>query len=54
MVPAGLMPPKPDQTFLLEGDASDAMAAGITVEPAGGSPEPTTSPIALFDLEDTT
>lgn len=54
MEPAGLMPPKADQTFVLEGDAGEAMAAGITIEPAGGSTEPTTSPIALFDLEGTT
>jgi anti-sigma-K factor RskA len=50
MVPAGLMPPTPDQTLLLEGDAATATAAGITVEPEGGSQEPTTKPIALFDF----
>ncbi len=50
MAPAGLMPPKADQTVLLEGDATDAVAAGITVEPAGGSLEPSTEPIALFDF----
>ena len=50
MVPAGLMPAKSDQTVLLSGDATDAHAVGITVEPAGGSDEPTTYPIALFEL----
>lgn len=50
MVPAGLMPRRPDQTVLLEGDASEATGVGITVEPEGGSPEPTSDPIALFDL----
>lgn len=50
MVSAGLMPPGSDQTRLLEGDASTAVLAGITVEPTGGSTEPTTNPIALFDL----
>jgi anti-sigma-K factor RskA len=50
MVPAGLMPAAGDQELLLEGDASDATAAGISVEPAGGSRRPTTVPIALFDL----
>ncbi|RYP87188.1 anti-sigma factor [Nocardioides guangzhouensis] len=50
MVPAGLMPPKSDQTVLLSGDATDASAVGITVEPAGGSDEPTSDPIALFEL----
>ncbi len=51
MTPAGLMPSGADQTFLLDGDASQAIAAGITVEPEGGSPQPTSEPIALFDLE---
>jgi anti-sigma-K factor RskA len=50
MVPAGLMPSAGDQELLLEGDASDATAAGMTVEPAGGSLRPTTDPIALFDF----
>jgi anti-sigma-K factor RskA len=51
MVPAGLMPDKADQTVLLSGDANDATAVGITVEPAGGSDRPTSAPIALFKLE---
>jgi anti-sigma-K factor RskA len=54
MAPAGLMPVKPDQTVVLEGDATEAVGAGITVEPAGGSPQPTSDPIALFDLTATT
>lgn len=53
MVPAGLMPPKSDQTVLLDGDASGARAVGITVEPEGGSDRPTSDPIALFQLEET-
>jgi hypothetical protein len=50
MVSAGVMPhgDEPSVTMLLEGDASRATAAGITVEPAGGSTNPTTPPIALF------
>jgi len=48
--PAGLMPPKPDQTIVLEGDAAAATAAGITIEPAGGSTRPTSDPIALFSF----
>jgi hypothetical protein len=44
------MPVKPDQTVMLEGDASTAAAAGITVEPEGGSDHPTSEPIALFDF----
>ena len=54
MVPAGLMPAGSDNTFLLEGDASEAIGAGITVEPEGGSDVPTSEPIALFDLEQAT
>lgn len=47
-VPAGLLPPSTSQKFLLLGDARTATAAGITIEPAGGSPAPTTEPLALF------
>lgn len=50
MSPAGLMPVKADQTVVLDGDAAAAVGAGITVEPAGGSAEPTGDPIALFDF----
>ncbi|HSX67920.1 anti-sigma factor [Nocardioides sp.] len=50
MVPAGLIDASGDQELVLTGDASQATAAGITVEPDGGSPQPTTTPIALFDL----
>jgi anti-sigma-K factor RskA len=39
-----------DRPLLLAGDAATATAAGITVEPAGGSPAPTSEPIALFDF----
>ena len=48
MVSAGLMPRDAKQpvTMPLEGDARKAIAAGITVEPAGGSPSrrPSRSP----------
>lgn len=54
MVPAGLMPDRADQTVVLDGPAAEAIAVGITVEPDGGSPEPTTDPIALFDLTEAT
>lgn len=47
---AGLMPDKPDQTIVFEGDAAQATGAGITVEPMGGSEQPTTPPIASFDF----
>ncbi|QIK75042.1 anti-sigma factor [Nocardioides piscis] len=54
MVPAGLMEDDPDLTMVLEGDAAEATAAGITVEPDGGSPAPTSEPIALFDFSSAT
>lgn len=54
MVPAGLMPAAADQVVVLEGPAAEAVAVGITVEPEGGSPEPTSEPIALFDLTEAT
>ncbi|MDN5796179.1 MAG: anti-sigma factor [Intrasporangium sp.] len=46
--PAGLLTGSGDQVFVLTADASDAAGAGITVEPAGGSPQPTSQPLALF------
>ncbi|UFN42791.1 anti-sigma factor [Nocardioides okcheonensis] len=48
--PAGLMPDAPDQTVVLDGTTVDAAAVGITVEPDGGSEQPTSDPIAVFDL----
>lgn len=52
---AGLMPEGSDNTYLLEGDASQAIGAGITIEDApDGSNVPTTPPIALFDFEQAT
>ncbi len=47
-VSAGLMPASGNQSVVFDGDAADAAAAGITVEPAGGSAAPTAAPIALF------
>lgn len=45
---AGLMNPSADdQTVLLKGAVDQASGMGITVEPAGGSDQPTTTPIAL-------
>lgn len=48
MVNAGTMPQGPDNTLLLEGDASTASAAGVTVETEPDAQAPTTDPIALF------
>ena len=52
MLPAGLMTEPGDHTVVLEGDASDVVGAGITVEPEGGSEEPTLPPVALIELGD--
>lgn len=51
MVPAGLMPNEADAVMLLEGDPATAVGAGITVEPAGGSEEPTGETVALIAFE---
>jgi hypothetical protein len=50
MVPAGLMTGE-EQEVLFEGDPATALGAGITVEPAGGSEEPTTPPMMSFTFE---
>lgn len=52
MVSAGVMPhgSAPTLTMALTGDAALATGAGITVEPAGGSREPSGAPIALFSF----
>jgi anti-sigma factor RsiW len=50
MVPAGVMKEAGSRTVLLKGDATSATAAGITVEPEGGSESPTSEPIVLFDF----
>ncbi|MGX9889588.1 anti-sigma factor [Streptomyces sp. NPDC002276] len=45
---AGLMDPdRADQTVLLRGAVDGASGMGITVEPAGGSKQPTSVPLAL-------
>ena len=50
MHPAGLMNTGGNHTIVLKGDAAEATGVGITVEPEGGSKEPTSEPIALFDF----
>ncbi|PWS40951.1 anti-sigma factor, partial [Streptomyces sp. ZEA17I] len=48
---AGLMDPKAgDDAVLLDGPVDRATGMGITVEPAGGSAEPTSDPVALMDF----
>lgn len=51
MVSAGLMP-EGRTTALLQGDADDAIGAGVSLEPAGGSAQPT-EVVALFDFAQT-
>jgi len=50
MKPAGLMTTAGDHKLVLDGDATEATAVGITVEPEQGSAQPTSEPIAMFDL----
>ncbi|MFH9015402.1 anti-sigma factor domain-containing protein [Streptomyces sp. NPDC017943] len=51
MRPAGLMDSdRTRQAVTLSGSANAASAVGITVEPAGGSPRPTSAPVAVVDL----
>lgn len=48
---AGLMDPgRTTGAVLLEGSVDGASGMGITVEPAGGSPRPTSAPVALLGL----
>ncbi|MEU6688208.1 anti-sigma factor [Streptomyces sp. NPDC046832] len=49
--PAGLLPGTAQQTSrALQGPLAGAVAVGITIEPAGGSQQPTTDPLALIPL----
>ncbi|GAB2841083.1 anti-sigma factor [Actinoallomurus bryophytorum] len=51
MVPAGLLASgRPDGTTLFKGGPQGAAAVGVTIEPAGGSPKPTTDPILLLPV----
>ncbi|WP_435862837.1 anti-sigma factor [Streptomyces phaeochromogenes] len=46
---AGLMDPdRSDQTVLMQGTLDKASGMGITVEPGGGSKQPTSAPLALM------
>ncbi|MDX2294912.1 MULTISPECIES: anti-sigma factor [Streptomyces] len=48
MLPAGLI--DHDGTVILAGNPADAGAVGLTLEPDGGSPQPTTDPLLLMAL----
>ncbi|MBJ7907316.1 anti-sigma factor [Streptomyces sp. DSM 110735] len=48
---AGLMDPAlRSQTVLMRGPVAGASGVGVTVEPAGGSPRPTSAPVTLLSL----
>ncbi|WP_406150513.1 anti-sigma factor domain-containing protein [Streptomyces sp. NBC_01012] len=50
---AGLLNPSAtDDAVLLDGPVDRASGMGITVEPAGGSAQPTSDPVALMTFED--
>jgi len=48
--PAGFIPDDPSTATLLTGDPHDAAAVGVTLEPEGGSPQPTTDPLMVVEL----
>ena len=51
MAPAGTVPPGVSSAgMVLDGAAADAVGAGMTVEPAGGSAAPTSDPVALLSF----
>ncbi|MFE3514438.1 anti-sigma factor domain-containing protein [Streptomyces sp. NPDC059166] len=53
MRPAGLMNPSAtDEAVLLDGPVDGASGMGITVEPEGGSEQPTTEPLAVMEFRD--
>ena len=49
---AGLLTPGEDGrgSMVLDGDPNSAAAVGLTLEPAGGSPAPTTDPLVVLAL----
>ncbi len=51
-VPVGLFDVENGATVtqIVEGDFASAAAIGVTVEPAGGSPQPTTDPVMVMEL----
>lgn len=53
-VPAGLLEvdDRGQGAHVMTGDMSDVSAVALTIEPAGGSPQPTTEPITVMQLSD--
>lgn len=50
MAPAGLVSHGGNRTLVFAGNANKATGAAVTVEPPGGSSQPTTAPLALVGL----
>lgn len=48
---AGVMPHTDDPAMVLSDELGEAVGVGITMEPAGGSPQPTSEPIVLVPFE---
>lgn len=48
MTSGGMMPSGADVTMLLEGDARDTVGAGISIEPPGGSVQPTLDDVVVL------
>ncbi|MCF3960201.1 anti-sigma factor [Streptomyces fuscigenes] len=48
--PAGLLPGAGHQAQVLQGQLKGATAVGITVEPTGGSPQPTSDPLSILKV----
>lgn len=53
MVPAGFLPTGGSASAVLKSSTPDAKGAGITVEPAGGSPSPTSLPLSVVAFKAT-
>lgn len=51
VVDAGLMPHTDDPAMVLKDALGDAVGVGLTMEPAGGSPQPTSDPLVLVPFE---
>ncbi|MFF2848058.1 anti-sigma factor domain-containing protein [Streptomyces sp. NPDC058001] len=51
MRPAGLLDPtRTTNTVLMDGTVGGASGMGVTIEPTGGSPHPTTKPLTLLEF----
>lgn len=49
-VPAGTFDARGDEAWrLLEGEFAPGVVVGITIEPAGGSPQPSSDPLVVFE-----